>query len=128
MEQRSSLALAALAGAVICGAWAQVAAAQASPQNPNGSTARDYVLIGCIGHDARDGAERGLSTYVITDSRATPKASYRLDGAAEQLQLHVGHMVEVTGPIVAAGSGQPGASMPTLKVRSLTYISTSCGK
>jgi len=133
--------LRAATGAVICAATIGLSAAQtAAPQNPpQASTARNFVAIGCISQEAPSAtAERGGAatrpTFIVTDMRAKPPAKYRLDGDADQLRLHVGHTVEIAGP-VAAGSSARGsgnatttASMPTLKVQSLTYISTTCSK
>jgi hypothetical protein len=69
----------------------------------------------------------------MTDSRAKSD-TYRLDGDAEQLTYHVGHLVEVagqiSGPITPASSPDRTESTPlaTLKVKSVVYISPTCGK
>jgi hypothetical protein len=103
----------------------------AAPQDPARSSTRDRVVIGCVGRLER-GEGVPATTYTITDMRATPPSKYRLDGDADQLRLHVGHTVEVAGSITSASSAGDGAvasvSLPALKVRSLTYISTTCAK
>lgn len=70
-----------------------------------------FHAIGCI--------SRAGSSYVITDTRADPPVQYRLGGDAEKLQLdfHVGHTVEVAGPVASNG---------VLTVQSLVWISNSC--
>ena len=72
------------------------------------------------------GNRRGREpAFIVTDSRPKPPAQYRLDGDADILRLHVGHTVEIGGPLAPA-SGGAAVVMPTLKVQSLTYISTTC--
>jgi hypothetical protein len=86
----------------------------------------NYIAIGCV---FREG-DSTTPTFVMTDSRAKPPAPYRLDGDADLLRTHVGHTVEIGGPITPASStgGGANASPPTLKVHSLIYISTTCVK
>jgi hypothetical protein len=96
--------------------------------------ARDYMVLGCVGADAsRASTEtRGQSPdqrrFLITDSRSKSDI-YRLDGDSDQLAFHVGHTIEVTGSLSGltppAGRGER-APLPTLKVKSLIYISSSC--
>ena len=47
----------------------------------------NYIVIGCISREGQDAAE----TFVITDSRATPPARFRLQGDTDLLRIHVGH-------------------------------------
>jgi hypothetical protein len=91
--------------------------------SPGGS---NFIVIGCISREGRDAAE----TFVITDSRATPPAQYRLQGDTDLLRIHVGHTVEIGGPMTPAPNGRGGASTaaPALKVQSLIYISTTCSQ
>jgi hypothetical protein len=84
--------------------------------SPGGS---NFIVIGCISREGRDAAE----TFVITDSRATPPAQYRLQGDTDLLRIHVGHTVEIGGSITPSATG---AITSTLGVKALTYISTTC--
>ena len=84
--------------------------------SPGGS---NFIVIGCISREGRDAAE----TFVITDSRATPPAQYRLQGDTDLLRIHVGHTVEIGGPITPSATG---AIASTLGVKALTYVSTTC--
>jgi hypothetical protein len=84
--------------------------------SPGGS---NFIVIGCISREGRDAAE----TFVITDSRATPPAQYRLQGDMDLLRIHVGHTVEIGGPITPSATG---AIASTLGVKALTYVSTIC--
>jgi hypothetical protein len=85
-----------------------------------------FIVIGCV---SREG-QNTPPTFVMTDSRANPPARYRLEGDADLLRIHVGHTLEIGGPITPASGTRGGAnaSVPTLKVQSLTYISTTCVK
>jgi hypothetical protein len=84
--------------------------------SPGGS---NFIVIGCISREGRDAAE----TFVITDSRATPPAQYRLQGDTDLLRIHVGHTVEIGGPITPSATG---VITSTLGVKALTYSSTTC--
>jgi hypothetical protein len=84
--------------------------------SPGGS---NFIVIGCISREGRDAAE----TFVITDSRATPPAQYRLQGDTDLLRIHVGHTVEIGGPITPSATG---AITSTLGVKALTYVATTC--
>jgi hypothetical protein len=97
---------------------------QLNPGRVTGGTG-NFIVIGCLNRE-------GQSTppiFVITDSRPKPPARYRLQGDADLLQLHVGHTVELGGPITpASDDARDGANAPTLRVQSLTYISRTCVK
>jgi hypothetical protein len=81
----------------------------------------NFIVIGCV---SRQGPEAS-APFILEDSRPSPPARYRLEGDVNLLRMHVGHMLEIGGPIVpVSGAG----AMPTLKVQSLTYISTTCLK
>jgi hypothetical protein len=83
------------------------------------------IVIGCVSSEG----QATSPTFVISDSRAKPPARYRLDGHADLLQVHVGHTVEIGGPVTpATGTLSDGHAAPTLKVESLAYISTTCVK
>ena len=79
----------------------------------------NFIVIGCISREGQGAAE----TFVITDSRATPPAKYRLQGDTDLLRIHVGHTVEIGGPITRSAAG---AIASTLGVKALTYVSTTC--
>ena len=131
-------ALQAASAAIVCATTIGLSATQTAPQNPGqASTARKYVVIGCISREERSTPSRGNAapagpTFTVTDTRGDSPATYRLGGDAEQLGLHVGHTVEISGPITtppgARGGGNAGPAVPTLTVQSLTYISTTCPK
>jgi hypothetical protein len=107
--------------------------AQAPAQKPAPASNR-YVAIGCISREAQPaaGASRGSAAarYLLTDSRGDKPTIYRLEGDASQLDLHVGHTVEVAGPLspAPAGGRGPNAGALVLKVSSLTWVSTKCSK
>jgi len=77
----------------------------------------NVIVIGCVSRQGQDAS----AAFIITDPRPKPPVQYRLDGDADLLAMHVGHTLEIGGPITSASAGAP-----TLKVLSLTYISTSC--
>jgi hypothetical protein len=105
---------------------AQSGIPKATQLNPGRVTAGggNFIVIGCVGREGQTTAP----TFTITDSRPKPPAIYRLEGDADLLRMHVGHTVEIGGPITPASGGRGGASTPTLKVQSLIYISTTCVK
>ena len=127
MERR--LTAGAILWAVMMG-WpaAQTGIPKETQLNPGRVTAGrgSFIVIGCVSREGRNTP----ATFVITDSRATPTARYRLEGDADLLRIHVGHTVEIGGPIapVSGARGGGNVSAPTLKVQSLTYISTTCLK
>ncbi len=130
--------LRAASAAMVCATTIGLSATQTAPQNPGqASTARKYVVIGCISREERSTPSAGSAAparpaFTVTDTRGDSPATYRLGGDAEQLGLHVGHTVEIAGPITAApparGGGNASPAVPTLTVQSLTYISTTCPK
>jgi hypothetical protein len=134
MDSGLQAAIGAIVGAITVGLSAEQTAA---PQNPGvASPARNHVVIGCISRERQsttpDGDAAGATAFIITDTRGKPPLTYRLDGDAVQLRAHVGHTLEIAGPIVptssALGGANAGAPVPTLKVQSLTYISMTCPK
>ena len=127
----------AASAAIVCVATIGLSVPQAAQQNPGqAAPVQKYVVIGCIGREGQTPstgtAASARPTFTITDTRGDSPATYRLDGDAEQVGLHVGHTVEITGSIAtgtgAQGGGNASPGMPTLKVQSLTYISTTCRK
>ena len=86
-------------------------------------TGQRAIVIGCVSREGTGQATR----FVITDTRAETPVQFRLDGDADLLIFHVGHMVEIAGP-VAAVKGRGAGTAGTLKVEALTYLSTTCTK
>src|SRR5262245_66680491 len=116
-----SVGLTALA-AVTCAALA--AHVSAGQRGENNQAKQDqYVILGCVSRQA--GGARGSSTYLITDTRGEKPVIYRLDGDAATLDFHVGHYVEVAGPLTAPARGGASARL-TLKVVRLSYLSKDC--
>ncbi len=129
MERRVRAAVAAILWATLIGLpAAQTGIPKGTQLNPGRVTpgAGNFVVIGCV---SREG-QNTPPMFVITDSRSKPPARYRLDGDADLLRMHVGHTVEIGGPITPASGTRGGAnaSSLTLTVLSLTYISTTCLK
>jgi hypothetical protein len=126
MDRRARAVMIAFGASVVLGS---TAVAQKVPGIPSGTQVNpgtvkvvsgNYIVIGCVG---RDGP--GDSQFTITDGRGTPPARYRLQGDGDLLRFHVGHMVEIGGPIRPAVAG---ATMATLDVKALTYVSRTCAK
>jgi hypothetical protein len=121
-------------GAAICAAiWAATSGLAAmqtgNPKdtqlNPDRVAAGGHaIVIGCISREGDGQAPR----FVITDTRPQPPARYRLEGDSDLLRFHVGHMVEIAGPLAGAASGGGTANARTLKVEALTYLSLTCTK
>jgi hypothetical protein len=95
---------------------------QLSPGTITVASNGNYVVIGCLAQQAE-----GPSRFTITDSRATPPATFRVDGDPDLLRIHIGHTLEIAGPITAPSTSSSG-NMPTVKLLTLTYISTKCEK
>jgi hypothetical protein len=118
-------------GTIACTAslWAQTSTPQRSAPGPETTPARHFVAIGCIsretpGSAAANRGAAGGATFILTDTRGGRghESAYRLDGDQKQLEIHVGHTLEIAGSISSAGSTS------VLKVESLKYISASCQK
>lgn len=114
---------------VVCAASTLAAQTPARPSTPTSPKPTKFVAIGCVSRQptGNAGAAAKGGAFILTDTRGEQPTVYRLDGDESTLAFHVGHMVEVAGPVTAApagrGANRPG---PTLKVGSLTYISRSC--
>ena len=90
----------------------------------------NFLSIGCV-------QRSGDGEFRITDWRGAEQASVanappiaareplvlRLQGDQEMLNFHVGHEVQISGPILEAAT----ASLPAkIKVQSILYLSRSC--
>jgi hypothetical protein len=105
--------------ALLIGLGLPSAASSQTTTRPAPAPAGRFVAIGCLTRQGTAPAAR----YLITDPRSTPPTVYRLDGDAAALAAHVGHTVEVAGPLTpAATSGTP----DRLKVTSLVWIASRC--
>ena len=121
-----------IAGAVFATVWATTAMGLAAQTgklkdtqlNPDrvAAASKRAIVIGCVGRDGNG----PVSRYVITDTRPQTPAQYRLDADPDLLRFHVGHLVEIVGPLAVAKRGAAGAA--TIKVEALTYLSTTCTK
>ena len=94
---------------------------QTAPRAPGVSGERRQVAIGCISREGTAASPR----YVLTDARGDRPTIYRLEGDRATLERHVGHHVEVAGPLPRASAGGRGAA-PTLQVNSLVWIASTC--
>jgi len=124
LDNRLLIALGTATWATMVGiAAAQQGLPKATQQNPGTVTVGDgnYIVIGCV---TREG-QGTTQTYVITDSRASPPAQYRLEGDQDLLRMHVGHTLEIGGQLTAASDP---STRRTLKASAVTYISTACVK
>lgn len=92
----------------------------------NQAKQQHYVVLGCVSRQT--GSARGSSAYLITDTRGEKPVIYRLDGDAATLDFHVGHYVEVAGPLAtpARGGASASARALVLKVERLSYLSKDC--
>jgi hypothetical protein len=141
---KKTFSLVSSLAAIVCSAAAALGQAGAPTQRvhipgiPNGtslypaSTNRgsSFLSIGCV-------RKSGDGEFRITDWRgaeqasvanappiaATPPLVLRLQGDQDMLNFHVGHEVEITGPIIEAAT----ASLPAkIKVQSILYLSRAC--
>jgi len=141
---KKTFSLVSSLAAIVCSAAAALGQAGAPTQRvhipgiPNGtslypaSTNRgsNFLSIGCV-------RKSGDGEFRITDWRGAQQASVanappiaarpplvlRLQGDQDMLNFHVGHEVEITGPIIEAAT----ASLPAkIKVESILYLSRAC--
>ena len=78
-----------------------------------------FVAIGCLSQQGTAAAPR----YVVTDTRGDTRTVYRLTSDAAVLGPHVGHTVEVSGPLATSAGAQN-----VLKVNTLVWIASTCKK
>jgi hypothetical protein len=129
METRLRTMIGAIIWSMMIGVpGAQTGIPKGTQLNPGSVSAGhgNLIVIGCV---SRQG-EAASPVFIITDPRSKPPTQYRLDGDADLFRLHVGHTVEIGGPITPAPNGRGGASTaaPALKVQTLIYISTTCSQ
>jgi hypothetical protein len=130
--------------AMVCSAAAALGQAGAPTQRvhipgiPNGTSiypasadrGNKFLSIGCIQKSAsgefRITDWRGAAQPSVANAppiAATAPLVLRLQGDQDILNFHVGHEVEITGPILEA----PAASLPAkIKVESILYLSRAC--
>ena len=123
METRLRAAISAIVWLAMIGIpAAQTGIPKGTQLNPGRVSAGNgnVIVIGCVSRQGQGAS----AAFIITDPRPKPPAPFRLDGDADLLRMHVGHTVEIGGPVTPASGGA--AAAPTLKVQSLTYISTTC--
>jgi hypothetical protein len=83
------------------------------------------LVIGCLSSEG----DATAPTFVLSDSRAKPPAIYHLTGDVDLLRMHLGHTIEVGGPITSTNDTRgTGTAPPTLKVESLAYVAKTCLK
>ncbi len=110
---RVSCAIVAITCAATDGLRAQTPAPPGPPRNS--ISAQRFVIIGCVSRETETAAPgRGPATgrqFLLTDTRSDPPSVYRLDGDETVLTFHIGHTVEIAGPLTlgpGAGSDAPG--------------------
>jgi hypothetical protein len=86
------------------------------------ATARPFVAIGCVSLQ-KPAAAGQPAVFAVTDTRGDKPTVYRLEADPKDLDWHVGHYVEVAGPLTAGAGGTY-----TLKVNSLIYLAMTCPK
>jgi hypothetical protein len=98
---------------VICFLMAGVAAIVAAVSvSAQGAKPADIIIIGCVSRGAQN-------AFMLKDFRSG--VSYRIDADADSFAWHVGHQLEIHGPI-AAGT----ADAPRVKPTQVVYISNKC--
>ena len=96
-----------------------LASGQTGQTRTPGPTIGRYVAIGCVSRQGTAAAPR----YAVTDTRGDSPTVYRLDGDTALLARHVGHTIEVAGPL---GPAQAGTAQRVLKVNTLVWLASSC--
>jgi hypothetical protein len=87
--------------------------------------AQHFVVLGCI--TRQPASARGASTYFLTDTRGEKPVVYRVDGDPAVLEFHVGHYVEIAGPLSTPARGaNAGAAAFQIKVERLSYLLKDC--
>ena len=126
MDGRLRAALATIACAMAIGLVSAQSVPGVPPDNQlNPGRAKagggSFIVIGCVSREGQGTSQ----AYVITEMRHAKPVQYRLEGNQDLFRVHVGHTVEVGGPLTPPATG---STPPSLKVQSLTYLSTTCVK
>lgn len=126
MNKHLSHAIGALACAASVEVWAQTPAPQNSQPAP--ANARRYIVTGCLSRTTPSASASSAAPpqFLITDNRGDTPVVYRLDGDENDLTFHVGHTVEISGPLTVAPASGSNPSTLVLKVSTLTYLATTC--
>lgn len=115
--------------AMVCGAFVGIRAQVPVPSNPQPASANDrrYVVLGCVSRETPPAGSSAAAPprFLITDIRGDKPVVYRLDGDTGELTFHVGHSVEVSGPLSASAAGA-NANALILKVSTLAYLAPTC--
>jgi hypothetical protein len=88
------------------------AAAAGVSVSAQGSKPVDIIIIGCVTRGAQN-------AFMLKDFRSG--VSYRIDADAETFAWHVGHQLEIHGPITAGT-----ADAPRVKPSQVVYLSNKC--
>jgi hypothetical protein len=106
--------------AVVAAQGGLPAGIQLNPGTISVSGNGNFIVIGCLSRVAADSPR-----FTVTDSRATPPAIFAINGDPDLLRIHVGHTIEIAGPVSATAGQSEGMA---IKMLSLTYISPKCQK
>src|SRR5258708_33038488 len=141
---KKTFSLVNLSAAIVCSATAALGQAGAPTQRghipgiPNGTSiypswtdrGTNFLSIGCIkkseNGEFRIADWRGAEQPSVANAPpidATVPLGLRLQGDEDMLNFHVGHEVQVSGPILEAAT----ASLPAkIKVESILHLSRAC--
>ncbi len=86
---------------------------------------RRFVAIGCLTAQTSAGA-KPVTSFIVTDPRGEKPTIYRLEGDVATFKRHVGHTVEVSGPLTPAPAKNAAAAPPVMKVQTLVWIASTC--
>ena len=139
-------------GAIVCAATVGFAAQGGAPTErsripghplgtslfPTSTSPNPFIILGCVQRNTQSATgTKGSAEFTLTESRgrggattggqppaiAQKKLEWRLDGDPDLLAFHVGHQVQISGPLVEP---ETRATPPRLKVESLIYLSMTC--
>ena len=108
-------------GLVVCAAAVLASGARLLAQAGAGSEVHRLTVIGCL----KASGNAANPDVTVVDYRGGPAPTFKLIGDAEQLKIHTGHTMEITGTVGPAATVS-GASVPTLKIEKLQWLSSSC--
>jgi len=97
----------------MAGIAATVAAVSVSAQGQGqGSRSSDIIIIGCVSRGPQN-------AFMLKDFRSG--VSYRIEADADSFAWHVGHQLEIHGPITAGTS-----DAPRVRPTQVVYIANKC--